>query len=63
VIDDRLVRHLYRIRSWLLCRIGRHLWARRRNPEVGGARALYDECRRCGTVRMGWDDPGPGPID
>jgi hypothetical protein len=62
VIDDRLVRRAYRIRSWLLCRLGRHRWVRRRNPEVGGAAALFDECRRCGTVRMGWADRGPGPI-
>jgi hypothetical protein len=62
VIDDRLRRRAYRARSWLLCHLGRHLWARRRNPEVGGAGALFDECRRCGTVRMGWSDPGPGPV-
>lgn len=62
MIDDQLVRRAYRARSWLLCRVGRHLWARRRNPEVGGAGALFDECRRCGNVRMGWADPGPGPL-
>ena len=62
MIDDQLVRRAYRARSWLLCRVGRHLWARRRNPEVGGAGALFDECRRCGHGRMGWADTGPGPL-
>lgn len=59
---EELVRRAYRARSWLLCRAGRHLWARRRNPEVGGRDAMFDECRRCGTVRMGWDAPGSGPL-
>lgn len=61
-MNDRIVRRAYRARSWLLCRTGRHWWARRRNAEVGGAGAVFDECRRCGTVRMGWGDRGPGPI-
>jgi hypothetical protein len=59
---ERLVRRAYRVRSRLLCGLGRHLWALRRNPEVGGRGALFDECRRCGTVRMGWQDRGPGPL-
>jgi len=59
---ERLVRRAYRLRSLMLCRLGRHLWARRRNPEIGGRGALYDECRRCGTVRMGWNERGPGPL-
>jgi len=62
VFDDHLVRRAYRARSWLLCHVGRHLWARRRNPDVSGAAALFHECRRCGTVRMGWADAGPGPL-
>jgi hypothetical protein len=62
VFDDEVRRRANRARSWLLCHVGRHLWARRRNPEVGGAGAMFDECRRCGTVRMGWADRGPGPI-
>jgi hypothetical protein len=62
VIDDRLVRRMYRVRSWLLCHTGRHRWARRRNPDVGGPGALFDECLRCGTVRMGWHERGPGPL-
>lgn len=62
MIDDRLRRRAYRARSWLLCHSGRHLWARRRNPDVGGAGAVFDECRRCGTTRMGWADRGPGPL-
>lgn len=62
MINDQFVRRAYRVRSWLLCHVGIHLWARRRNPEVSGAGALFDECRRCGNVRMGWADAGPGPI-
>lgn len=62
MIYDRLRRRAYRARSWLLCHTGWHLWARRRNPEVGGAAAIFDECRRCGTVLMGWGDRGPGPL-
>ena len=48
---DRWARAGYRARGWLLCRIGRHNWAHLRNPEVGGARAHYDLCRRCGRER------------
>lgn len=59
---DRIVRRYHRARSRLLCLVGRHLWTRKRNPDVGGRGALYDECRRCGTVRMGWDERGPGPL-
>jgi hypothetical protein len=62
VINDPFVRRAYRVRSWLLCHVGIHFWARRRNSEVSGAAALFDECRRCGNVRMGWTDPGPGPL-
>jgi hypothetical protein len=43
-----------RARSWLLCRVGRHTWAVRRNPEVGGPRAVYQQCRRCGRERTDW---------
>jgi hypothetical protein len=62
VISDPVARRAFRARSWLLCHVGAHFWARRRNPEVSGAGALFDGCRRCGTVRMGWTDPGPGPL-
>lgn len=62
VRSEQFARQAHRLRSRLLCRVGRHLWARRRNPDVGGAGALFDECRRCGTVRMGWGDRGPGPL-
>lgn len=48
---NRWVRTGYRIRSRLLCLAGRHLWARRLNPGVGGPRAVYHQCRRCGHER------------
>jgi hypothetical protein len=44
-----------RVLSWFQCRLGRHLWARRTNPEVGGARAVYHVCRRCGTEQAAWE--------
>lgn len=50
-MDDRTIRAVYRLRSRLLCRCGRHLWAPRRNPEVGGPAAVFHTCRRCGTER------------
>ena len=31
----------------LLCLIGRHDWEHQRNPNVGGAGAGFDLCRRC----------------
>ena len=54
-MDDRTIRAAYRLRSRLLCGCGRHMWATRRNPEVGGSAALYETCRRCGTERTGRD--------
>jgi phosphoribosylaminoimidazole-succinocarboxamide synthase len=51
---DRWVRLAYRTRGWLLCRAGRHFWAQLRNPEVGGARAHYELCRRCGRERSAY---------
>jgi len=54
---DRIIRALYRTRSRLLCRSGRHLWATRRNPEVGGKDALFETCRRCGTDRPQYESP------
>ena len=41
----------------VLCRLGRHMWATRRNPEVGGPQAQYETCRRCGTERQTYDVP------
>lgn len=57
---DRLIRRAYRTRSWLLCHLGIHLWALRRNPEVGGKEAMYDQCRRCGRERAEFTPPRPG---
>lgn len=48
---DRRTRALRRWRSRLDCLVGRHLWARHCNPEVGGSRAVYHLCRRCGRER------------
>jgi GNAT superfamily N-acetyltransferase len=54
---DRWRARFYRSRSWLLCRCGRHLWATLRNPDVGGRRAMYQLCRRCGRERDEYDPP------
>ncbi|MBW0254998.1 MULTISPECIES: hypothetical protein [unclassified Cellulomonas] len=35
----------------LRCTVGRHAWRVRRNPEKGGAQALYEVCARCGRDR------------
>jgi hypothetical protein len=48
---DRRARAAYRARGWLLCHLGRHYWAAMWNPDVGGPRARYDQCRRCGKER------------
>ena len=56
-MDDRIIRTAYRTRSALLCRSGRHLWATRRNPEVGGKDAVYERCRRCGKDRPQYESP------
>jgi hypothetical protein len=59
---ERLVRAAYRWRSWLLCRLGRHHWALRRNPEMGGREALYEDCRRCGRERTTYDPRDQGAV-
>ncbi|MFN0281900.1 MAG: hypothetical protein ACKVZ6_08010 [Kineosporiaceae bacterium] len=46
---ERMRLAVFRLRGRLLCRVGRHAWARRHNPDVGGAQAVYHLCRRCGT--------------
>ena len=51
---DALRRAGRRLLAWMLCRVGRHVWAVRRNPEVGGPRAVYQQCRRCGRERTDW---------
>lgn len=61
-MDDRLIRATYRARSKVLCRLGRHLWAVRRNPEVGGQAALYQTCRRCGVERSSYDPPSASTV-
>ncbi len=43
--------------GWLLCRLGRHSWQHKRNPEVGGAGADYDQCRRCDKERPVYGKP------
>lgn len=35
----------------LRCAVGRHDWTVRRNPDKGGAAALYEVCARCGRDR------------
>jgi hypothetical protein len=46
----------------LLCLVGRHAWAKHRNPKVGGPSGVYYACRRCGKDRLDLapthDDPG-----
>jgi hypothetical protein len=59
---ERWVRRAYRLRSRLLCRIGAHRWTLRRNPEVGGRDALYEDCRRCGRERNTYDPRDQGAV-
>jgi hypothetical protein len=59
---ERLVRAAYRLRSRLLCVVGRHQWALRRNPEMGGREALYEDCRRCGRERTMYDPRDQGAV-
>ena len=59
---ERLVRSAYRLRSRWLCRLGRHRWALRRNPEMGGRQAMYEECRRCGSERTQYDPRDQGAV-
>lgn len=59
---ERLLRAGYRMRSALQCRLGWHHWALRRNPEVGGRQALYEQCRRCGRERTTYDPRDQGAV-
>jgi hypothetical protein len=59
-IRENAMKH--KIRSWLLCHLGRHRWAHHRNPEVGGKDAVFERCRRCGRERQGYEAPPPGSI-
>jgi hypothetical protein len=52
----------HRTRGWLLCHLGRHLWALHRNPDVGGKAAVFEVCRRCGRERQGYEAPPPGSV-
>jgi hypothetical protein len=56
-VYDDLRRAVNRLRSRVQCRLGRHLWATRRNPEVGGPDAVFQTCRRCGSERQQYDVP------
>jgi hypothetical protein len=51
---DAVRRAVRRLLAWTACRVGRHVWAVRHNPEVGGPRAVYQQCRRCGRERTDW---------
>jgi hypothetical protein len=45
-----------------LCRLGRHAWERKHNPDVGGPGADYEQCSRCGKERNVYGKPsGAGP--
>ena len=44
----------------LLCRLGRHAWEHKQNPEVGGAEGGYDQCSRCGKERPSYNPPKTG---
>jgi hypothetical protein len=59
---ERLVRSAYRLRSRWLCRLGRHQWTLRRNPEMGGRQAMYEDCRRCGRERDLYDPRDQGAV-
>lgn len=45
---ERLRTGWHRFVGRVRCRFGLHDWARRENPEVPGAAAVYHQCRRCG---------------
>lgn len=61
-MDDKLIRSAYRLRSRLLCLLGRHAWKTRRNPDVGGREAVYETCYRCGKERPQYGVRPPGSI-
>ena len=45
-----------------LCRLGRHAWERKHNPDLGGPGADYEQCSRCGKERNVYGKPsGAGP--
>ena len=62
---EPLRRSARRAQSWVLCGMGRHMYAQRRNPEVSGAGAVFWECRRCRYERTEYGKPpsagGRGP--
>jgi hypothetical protein len=59
---ERWLRAAYRWRSRALCRLGLHRWTLRRNPEMGGREALYEDCRRCGRERTTYDPRDQGAV-
>jgi hypothetical protein len=52
------------MKAWR-CYLGRHIWRHEVNPEMGGPRAGYDVCSRCGKERNEYepnDGTGIGAI-
>ena len=45
------------VKSWVLCRVGRHAWRQVRNPDVGGKAATYEVCVRCHKERPEYGKP------
>jgi hypothetical protein len=43
--------------GWLMCRLGRHAWVQKRNPEVGGKLAEFKQCSRCGKEQDVYGKP------
>lgn len=43
--------------GWLMCRLGRHDWQAKRNPDIGGAAAEYKQCRRHHKEQPGYMKP------
>lgn len=44
----------------ILCRLGRHTWVIRHNPEVGGKASVFHVCRRCGKDRPEYEPSRTG---
>jgi hypothetical protein len=43
----------------LMCRLGRHVWQRKSNPEASGADAVYEQCVHCAKERATYGRPPP----
>jgi hypothetical protein len=48
--------------GWLLCHLGRHAWQHKRNPEIGGRDADYEQCSRCGMEKEMYGQAPPSSI-